>query len=127
MIKQGISIPEAPEYDPRYSQAVRAGNTVYVGGTMGVDMKTGQFAGPTIRQQAHQSLLNCQSILQAAGAELADAVMVHVLLFRSDDAPAVNEVFSEFFPGVEPPRFMARIGVDRPGLLISIAVIAVID
>ena len=51
MTKQGISIPEAPEYDPRYSQVVRAGNTVYVGGTMGVDMRTGQFAGPTIREQ----------------------------------------------------------------------------
>ena len=51
MTKQSISIPEAPEYVPRYSQAVRAGNTVYVGGTMGVDMKTGQFAGPTIREQ----------------------------------------------------------------------------
>ena len=127
MTKQSISIPEAPEYDPRYSQAVKAGNTVYVGGTMGVDMKTGQFAGPMIREQARQSLLNCQSILRAAGAELADAVMVHVLLFRADDAPVVNEVFSEFFPEVEPPRFMARIGVDRPGLLISIAVIAVID
>ena len=53
--------------------------------------------------------------------------MVHVLLFRSDDAPVVNEVFSDFFPNVEPPRFMARIGVDRPGLLVSISVIAVID
>ena len=53
--------------------------------------------------------------------------MVHVLLSRSDDAPVMNEVFNEFLPNVEPPRFMARISVDRPGLLISIAVIAVID
>jgi 2-iminobutanoate/2-iminopropanoate deaminase len=37
MSKLAISIPEAPEYEPGYSQAVKAGNTVYVGGTMGVD------------------------------------------------------------------------------------------
>ena len=53
--------------------------------------------------------------------------MVHTLLRHSEDAPAVSEVFTEFFPDVEPPRCVCRIGVDRPGLLISIAMVAVID
>jgi 2-iminobutanoate/2-iminopropanoate deaminase len=125
--KQAISIPEAPEYEPGYSQAVRAGNTVYVGGTMGIDVATGEFAGPTVREQARQSLLNCQAILRAAGAELSDVVMVYALLLRSEDAGTVSEVFTEFFPDVEPPRCVSRIGVDRPELLISIAMIAVVD
>ena len=77
MAKQSISVPGAPEHEPGYSQAVRAGNTVYVGGTMGVDVTTGEFAGPTVREQTRQSLLNCQTILRAAGAELSDVVMVH--------------------------------------------------
>ncbi len=127
MSKQGISIPEAPEYEPGYHQAVKAGNTVYVAGTMGFDTATGEFAGPTARAQTRQSLLNCQAILRAAGAELTDAVMVYVLIKNSEDAPLVNEVFAELFPEVEPPRSMGRIGVDRPNLLVSISIIAVID
>jgi 2-iminobutanoate/2-iminopropanoate deaminase len=127
MPKQHISIPEAPEYDPGYSQAVKAGNTIYVGGTMGIDVASGQFAGPTVKEQTRQSLFNCQTILRAAGAELSDVVMVHTLLQRSDDARTVGEVFTEFFPDLEPPRCVSRIGVDRPDLLISIAMVAVID
>lgn len=127
MPKKSISIPEAPESEPGYSQAVRAGNTVYVGGTTGIDTASGDFAGPTVREQTRQSLLNCQAILRAAGAELSDVVMVYTLLLRSEDAPIVSEVFTEFFPDLEPPRCVSRIGVDRPGLLISIAMVAVID
>ncbi|HTR75556.1 MAG TPA: RidA family protein [Solirubrobacterales bacterium] len=127
MPRRSISIPEAPEHEPGYSQAVKAGNTIYVGGTTGIDTATGDFAGPTVREQARQSLLNCQAILRAADAELSDVVMVYTLLKRSEDARAVSEVFTEFYPDLEPPRCVARIGVDRPGLLISIAMIAVVD
>jgi 2-iminobutanoate/2-iminopropanoate deaminase len=125
MPKQVISTPEAPEY-PTYSQAVKAGNTIYVAGTTGVDVKTGELAGPTVHEQARQSLRNCQSILRAGGAELSDAVMVHTLLMHPEDADALVEVFDEFFPDVRPPRCVSKLGVDRPGLLISIAMVAVI-
>src|SRR5882724_8025153 len=114
-----ISTAEAPEY-PTYSQAVKAGNTIYVAGTTGVDVTTGELAGPTVRDQARQSLRNCQAILRAGGAELSDAVMVHTLLLRSEDAGDLVEVFEEFFPDVRPPRCVSRLGVDRPGILVSI-------
>jgi len=126
MPRQVISTPEAPEY-PSYSQAVKVGNTIYVAGTVGVDVTTGELAGPTIKEQTRQSLLNCQAILRAGGAELSDAVMVHTLLLRSEDADAVVEVFDELFPGVKPPRCVSRLGVDRPGILVSNAIVAVID
>ena len=66
-------------------------------------------------------------ILHAAGAELSDVVMVTTLLQRSEDAATVSEVFTEFYPEMEPPRCVAKIGVDRPELLISIAMMAVVD
>jgi 2-iminobutanoate/2-iminopropanoate deaminase len=124
MPRQVISTPNAPEY-PSYSQAVKADNTIYVAGTIGVDVATGELAGPTVQEQARQSLLNCQAILRAAGAELSDAVMVHTLLRRPDDADGLNEVFGEFFPDVRPPRCVSKLGVDRPGILVSIAMVAV--
>ena len=126
MPKEVISTPDAPQ-NPAYSQAVKAGDTVYVAGTIGVDVTTGDYAGPTVQEQTRQALLNCQAILRAAGAELSDAVMVHVLLTRPEDAPGVTEVFEEFWPEVRPPRCVSKIGVDRPELLVSIAMTAVID
>ena len=106
-----------------YSQAVKAGNTIYVTGTIGVDDRRirgrhGQGAGPP-------GLLNCQAILRAAGAGLSDAIMVHTLLIRPEDADDLAEVFDEFFADVRPPRCVSKIGVDRPGLLVSIAMVAV--
>ena len=125
MPKEVISTSEAPE-SPAYSQAVKAGNTIYVAGTPGIDVKTGEFAGPTVTEQARQALRNCQAILRAGGAELSDAVMVHTLLMRPEDADGLIEVFDEFFPGGRPPRCVSKLGVDRPGLLVSIAMVAVI-
>ena len=124
MPREVISTPDAPEY-PSYSQAVKVGNTIYVAGTIGVDVTTGELAGPTIQEQTRQSLLNCQAILRAGGAELSDAVMVHTLLLRPEDADGVVEVFDEFFPDVRPPRCVSKLGVDRPGILVSIAMVGV--
>jgi Endoribonuclease L-PSP len=50
MPREVISTPAAPEY-PSYSQAVKVGNTIYVAGTIGVDVTTGEMAGPTIQEQ----------------------------------------------------------------------------
>ena len=121
-----ISTAEAPAY-PTYSQAVKAGNTIYVAGTPGVDVKTGEFAGPGVTEQARQALRNCQAILRAGGAELSDVTMVHTLLMRPEDADGLIEVFDEFFPDVRPPRCVSKLGVDRPGILVSIAMVAVTD
>lgn len=126
MIRQIIHTGDAPA-SPAYSQAVKVGNAIYVAGTTGVDVATGEFAGPTVQEQARQSLLNCQAILRAGGAKLSDAVMVHTLLLRPEDADGLIEVFDEFFPDVRPPRCVSKLGVDRPGLLVSIAMVAVTD
>ena len=50
MPREVISTPDAPEY-PSYSQAVKAGNTIYVAGTIGVDVTTGELAGPRSRSR----------------------------------------------------------------------------
>src|SRR5215471_2671758 len=126
MPREVISTPDAPEY-PTYSQAVKVGNTIYVAGTTGFDVATGELAGPTIHEQTRQALLNCEAILRAGGAELSDAVMVHTLLLRPEDADGVVEVFDEFFPEVRPPRCVSKLGVDRPGILVSLAMVAVTD
>ena len=59
MPNEVISTPDAPA-SPDYSQAVKAGNTIYVAGTTGVDVTTATFAGPSIDVQARQALHNEQ-------------------------------------------------------------------
>lgn len=126
MSREVISTPDAPQ-SPLYSQAVKVGNTIYVAGTTGVDVTTGELAGSTVVEQTRQSLMNIQTILQAAGAKLSDAVMVHTLLAHPEDADLLGGVFNEFYPHVRPPRCVSRLGVERPGLLVSIAMVAVTD
>src|SRR3954470_21549648 len=66
MPRQIISTPDAPEYSG-YSQAVKVGDTIYVAGTVGVDVATGELAGPSAREQARQSLRHCALSLRAGG------------------------------------------------------------
>jgi 2-iminobutanoate/2-iminopropanoate deaminase len=124
MTRQIIQTPEAPS-SPLYSQAIKAGSWIYTSGIVGLDPATRQMAGTTIQEQTRQAILNCQSILRAGGATLADVVDVHVLLARSTDFAGLNEEYAKFFPTEPPSRAVARLGVEIPNVLVSIKMIAV--
>ena len=110
-----------------FSQAVKAGSTVYVSGIVGIDPKTNQMAGSTIQEQTRQALTNCRNILRAAGADLGDVVDVHVLLARPDDFAGLNEEYARFFPADPPARAVAKLGVELPNVLVSIKMTAVVE
>jgi 2-iminobutanoate/2-iminopropanoate deaminase len=124
MHRSFIRDAEAPK-NSLYSQAVRAGNLVFVTGVIGFDPATNQPAGPTIQEQTRQSLVNCQRILEAAGVTLADVVEVQVLLARPDDFSGLNEAYAKFFLVDPPVRSVARLGPELPGVLVSIRMTAV--
>lgn len=123
MPRQIIATPDAPT-SPLYSQGVRAGSTVFVSGTTGVDPRTGALAGPSIQDQTRQSLANCAAILQAGGASLDDVVEVGVLLSNPDDFAGMNEEYARWFPADPPTRHAAKLGAEIPGLLVSIRMTA---
>ena len=123
-MKQIISTSDAPN-SPLFSQAVRAGSTLYLSGIAGIDPKTHQLVGSTIQEQTRQAFVNCQSILRAAGATLDDVVDVLVLLTRPSDFPGLNEEYAKFFPTHPPARAVAKLGVEVPNLLVSIKMTAV--
>ena len=118
-----ISTPDAPA-SPLYSQAVKAGGHVYVSGTVGIDVSTGAQAGPTITDQTRQALANCEAILRAAGATLDDVVEIGILLSSPDDFAEMNEEYAAWFPGSPPTRYVAKLGVELPGVLVSIRMTA---
>ncbi len=126
MSREIIRTTDAPS-SPLFSQAIRVGSTVYLSGIVGVDPATKQLAGTTIGEQTRQALLNCQNILRAADATLADVVDVSVLLTRPSDFDGLNEEYAKFFPTDPPVRSVSKLGVEIPNLLVSIKMIAVLD
>lgn len=124
--RQIIRTPDAPS-STLFSQAIRVGSTVYTSGIAGIDPKTNQLAGSTIQEQARQALINCESILRAAGAQLENVVEVHVLLARPSDFAGLNEEYARFFPTDPPTRAVAKLGVELPNVLVSIKMTVICD
>ncbi|SLJ96432.1 RidA family protein [Arthrobacter sp. P2b] len=107
-----------------FSQGVKAGPFVFVSGTVGTDPVSGQLAGNSIQDQTRQALANCEAILEAAGAGLGDVVEVGVLLSAPSDFAGLNEEYARWFPHDPPTRYVAKLGVDLPRILVSIRMTA---
>jgi 2-iminobutanoate/2-iminopropanoate deaminase len=122
-MSERISTPHAPS-SPLYSQALKAGSQLLVSGLVGVDVGTGALAGPTIQEQTRQSLRNCEAVLAAAGAQLTDVVEVGVLLADPADFAGMNEEYAQWFVTDPPARYVAKLGVELPGVLVSIRMTA---
>jgi reactive intermediate/imine deaminase len=123
MPRQIIATSDAPS-SPLFSQGVKAGPQLLISGIVGIDPRTGSLAGGTIQDQTRQALKNCEAILQAGGASLNDVVEVGVLLTDPADFAGLNEEYGRWFPSDPPARYVAKLGVDLPGLLVSIRMMA---
>ena len=122
-MRKVINTPGAPS-SPLYSQAVRAGEHIYISGLVGIEVSTGNLAGATIQEQTRQALTNCEAILRAAGATLDDVVEVGVLLTNPTDFVGMNEEYATWFPVEPPARYVAKLGVEIPNVLVSIRMTA---
>jgi 2-iminobutanoate/2-iminopropanoate deaminase len=122
-VHEVISTVNAPS-SPLYSQAVKAGQHVYISGLVGIDVSTGNLVGSTIQQQTRQALTNCEAVLHAAGATLQNVVEVGVLLTNPTDFAGLNEEYATWFPAQSPTRYVAKLGVEIPGVLVSIRMTA---
>jgi len=121
-----IRTADAPLQSTLYSQGVKVGSTLYVTGMLGVDPRTLQPVGPTIQEQTRQALINCESILRAAGATRENVVEVQVLLARPADFAGLNEEYAKFFTTDPPTRTVGRLGPELPGMLVSIRMTAIL-
>ena len=122
-MREVISTASSPS-SPLFSQAVKAGPHVYLSGLVGIDVATGSLAGLTIQEQTRQALINCETVLREAGAALEDVVEVGVLLTRPTDFVGMNEEYATWFPAEPPARYVAKLGVEIPDVLVSIRMTA---
>ena len=108
-----------------YSQAIMAGDTVYVSGQLPINPSTGEFAEGGIKEQARQSLNNIKNILAEAGMTMQQVVKVTVLMTDMSDFAAVNEVYAEFFSAPYPARSAFAVAALPKGGAIEIEAVAV--
>lgn len=119
-----IATAQAPAAIGPYSQAVRAGNTLYISGQLPIDPKTGEFAGDTVAEQTKQALENIGAILEAAGCNFGNVVKVTVYLKNISDFLAMNEVYGGFFNAGCPARATFAVADLPKAALVEIEAIA---
>ena len=125
-MKEIIATTNAPAAIGPYSQAIKAGNTVYVSGQLPIDPATGEFAAADIAGQTEQSLKNIGAILAEAGCGYANVVKTTVLLADIADFAAMNEVYAQFFTANPPARAAFAVKDLPKGALVEIEAIAVV-
>ncbi|MDR2173495.1 MAG: RidA family protein [Burkholderiales bacterium] len=101
--RRAIHSDQAPAALGPYSQAVVAGQTVYLSGQLGLDPASGVLA-QGVEAQAHQVFRNLQAVAQAAGGGLDDAVKLTILLMDMNDFALVNEIMESYFTKPYPAR-----------------------
>ena len=124
-MKRKISTPNAPAAIGPYSQAVKAGDFLYVSGQIPLSPATGEIVGTTIEEQTEQVFANLQAILTAAGMTFDDVEKATVLLSDIANFGAVNTISGKYFTGKVLPARAAFAVKDLPkGAMVEIELVA---
>jgi 2-iminobutanoate/2-iminopropanoate deaminase len=103
-MKETVSTSNAPKAIGPYSQAIRAGNFVFLSGQIPLDPATGQLVEGTIQLQTERVLENMRAVLAAAGLSFENVVKTTVFLKSLTDFPHMNEVYARYFNANPPAR-----------------------
>src|SRR5688572_28849349 len=119
VVPKGSAPPLAP-----YSPGAKAGNVVYVSGTLAID-KDGKTVGVgDVKAQTRFVLETVKSVVEAAGGSLKDVAFNHIFLKDLKDYAAMNVVYREYFPSSPPARYCIRADLVKPEFLVEIASVA---
>ena len=122
-VRRVVATDKAPAAIGPYSQAIQAGEFLYVSGQIPVDPKTGNVPAE-IQAQARQSLENLKAIVEAAGYTLSDVVKTTVFAADIANFAAVNEVYAEYFSREAPARSFVAVKDLPKGVGLEIEAVA---
>jgi reactive intermediate/imine deaminase len=125
MARSTVSTPNAPAAIGTYSQAVRAGKTLYLSGQIGLDPATGRLVDG-IENQILRVFENLKAVAEAGGGSLADAVKLTVYLTDLAHFARVNEIMSAYFEQPYPARAAVGVAALPRGALIEVDAILVL-
>ena len=126
-MKKAYATTNAPGAIGPYSQAIQAGNTVFVSGQLPIDPATGAFAGEDIQSQTRQSLTNIKNILASQGVSMDQVVRVGVFLKDMNMFGDMNAVYGECFADPYPARAAVEVARLPKDALVEIEAIAVTE
>jgi 2-iminobutanoate/2-iminopropanoate deaminase len=120
-----IHTQHAPAAVGPYSQAVRAGNLVFLSGQLGLDPESGILA-EGIETQTRQVLANMRAVLEASGSNFDQIVKTTIFLSDMGNFATVNAIYAEAFSGMPPARSTVEVAALPLGGLVEIEAIALV-
>ncbi len=123
-MREAVRTDRAPAAVGPYSQAVKAGDSVWVSGQIPLDPATGTLVPGDVEAQARQVLKNIGAILEAAGSGFDRVVKATVYLTDLGDFEVVNRVYAEFMPSPPPARVAVEVSRLPRGARVEIDAVA---
>ena len=126
IMKEIISTSNAPSAIGPYSQAVKAGNLLFISGQVPLDPATGEVVEGDITVQTRRVLDNVKAILTEAGADFSNVVKTTVFLKDMNDFVPMNRVYAQYYPENCPARSAVQVGRLPKDVSVEIETIAVL-
>jgi 2-iminobutanoate/2-iminopropanoate deaminase len=125
MTKEVIYSPNAPEPIGPYSQAIKAGNMLFVSGQIAINKSSGEMITATIAEETEQVMKNLSEILLAANMDFSQLVKCTIFLKDMNNFPKVNEVYGKRFSSLPPARETVEVSRLPKDVNVEISCIAV--
>ena len=126
MEKKNFNTDKAPRMSQAFPQAVIADKFIFLSGTPGFDILTGQVVSDNFEDQARQSFQNIKNILEAAGSDMSKVVKTTVFMVAGNDFAILNKVYTEFFGDNAPARSTPQVMPFPASILISVECVALL-
>ena len=124
-MKKAILTTNAPAPIGPYSQAIQAGDTIYISGQIAIDPSTGDLITSSIEEETHQVLKNVGAILEAAGLTYENVVSCSVFIKDMELFGRINAVYTTYFnTGIPPARALVQVSDLPKHVNIEISAIA---
>lgn len=117
--------PNAPEPIGPYSQAIQAGNTLFVSGQIAIQRSSGNLVTGNIHDETTQVMVNLSEVLKAAGLGFQDVVKCTIFLKDMNNFPMVNEIYGQYFAENPPARETVEVSRLPKDVNVEISCIAV--
>ena len=121
-----IFTDKAPAAIGPYSQAIKAGNTVYTSGQIALSPESGALVGDNVKDQTEQVMQNLSAVLTAAGASLDSIVKTTCFIADMADFAAFNEVYGKYITSAPARSCIAAKALPK-GALVEVEAVAAID
>ncbi|PIQ47849.1 MAG: reactive intermediate/imine deaminase [Cytophagales bacterium CG12_big_fil_rev_8_21_14_0_65_40_12] len=125
MDKTIVMSKDAPAPIGPYSQAVKAGNTLYISGQIPFDQITGEMINENITEETHQVMKNIEAILSSAGMSFENIVKCSIFIKDMNQFSAINEAYGVYFKSNPPARETVEVARLPKDVNVEISCIAV--